>query len=95
MFSPKQFNPYYTLILITLAFFLSNCSPDENEDETGNTGVIKGAILDNESDELPGVSVAFVKSGETVGTATSDTDGEFYQSSLGSGDYTLTYSNSS
>ena len=94
MFIPKQFNRFFTLIIITLAFFLSNCSPDENEEETGNIGVIKGAILDNESDELPGVSVAFVKSGETVGTATSDTDGEFYQSSLGSGDYTLTYSKS-
>ena len=95
MFIPKQFNRFFTLIIITLAFFLSNCSPDENEEETGNTGVIKGAILDNESDELPGVSVAFVKSEETVGTVTSDTDGEFYQSSLGSGDYTLTYSKSS
>ncbi|SVD60751.1 uncharacterized protein METZ01_LOCUS413605, partial [marine metagenome] len=95
MFIPKQFNRFFTLIIITLAFFLSNCSPDENEEETGNTGVIKGAILDNESDELPGVSVTFVKSEETVGTVTSDTDGEFYKSSLGSGDYTLTYSKSS
>ena len=95
MFIPKQFNRFFTLIIITLAFFLSNCSPDENEDETGNTGVIKGAILDNESDELPGVSVTFVKSEKTVGTVTSDTDGEFYQSSLGSGDYTLTFSKSS
>ena len=94
MFSPKQFNPFFTLILITLAFFLSNCSNDENE-ETGNSGVIKGAILDNESDELPGVSVTFVKSEETVGTVSSDTDGEFYKSSLGSGDYTLTFSKSS
>ena len=95
MFSPKQFITFYTLILVTLAFLLSNCSTDEEYEETGNTGVIKGTILDNESDELPGVSVAFVKSGETVGTATSDTDGEFYQSSLGSGDYTLTFSKSS
>ena len=95
MFSPKQFNLFSTLILITLAFFLSNCSPDENEEETGNTGVIKGSILDNESDELPGVSVTFVKSETTVGTVTSDADGEFYQSSLGSGNYTLTYSKSS
>ena len=95
MFIPMQFNRFFTLIIITLAFFLSNCSPDENEEETGNIGVIKGAILDNESDELPGVIVTFVKSEETVGTVTSDTDGEFYQSSLGSGDYTLTFSKSS
>ena len=95
MFSPKQFNPFFTLILITLAFFLSNCSKDENEETVGNTGVIKGSILDNESDTLSGVSVTFVKSGATVGTVTSDTDGEFYQSSLGSGDYTLTYTKSS
>ena len=94
MFSPKQFNSFFTLILITLAFFLSNCSKDENE-VTGHTGVIKGAILDNESDTLSGVSVTFVKSGATVGTVTSDTDGEFYQSSLSSGDYTLTYTKSS
>ena len=94
MFSPKQFNSFFTLILITLAFFLSNCSKDENE-VTGNTGVIKGAILDNESDTLSGVSVTFVKSETTVGTVTSDADGEFYQSSLSSGDYTLTYTKSS
>ena len=94
MFSPKQFNPFFALILITLAFFLSNCSKDENE-VTGNTGVIKGAILDNESDTLDGVSVTFVKSETTVGTVTSDADGEFYQSSLSSGDYTLTYTKSS
>ena len=95
MFSPKQFNPFFALILITLAFFLSNCSKDENEVTVGNTGVIKGSILDNESDTLYGVSVTFVKSGATVGTVTSDTDGEFYQSSLSSGDYTLTYTKSS
>ena len=95
MFSLKQFNPFFTLILITLAFFLSNCSPDENEETVGNTGVIKGSILDNESDTLPGVSVTFVKSETTVGTVTSDTDGEFYQSSLSSGDYTLTFTKSS
>ena len=95
MFSPKQFNPFLTLILITLAFFLSNCSPDENEETVGNTGVIKGSILDNESDTLSGVSVTFVKSDTTVGTVTSDADGEFYKSSLSSGDYTLTYTKSS
>ena len=95
MFSPKQFNSFFTLILITLAFFLSNCSKDENEETVGNTGVIKGAILDNESDTLSGVSVTFVKSETTVGTVTSDADGEFYQSSLSSGDYTLTYTKSS
>ena len=94
MFSPKQFNSFFTLILITLAFFLSNCSKDENE-VTGHTGVIKGAILDNESDTLSGVSVTFVKSDTTVGTVTSDADGEFYKSSLSSGDYTLTYTKSS
>ena len=32
MFKPKQFNPFFALILITLAFFLSNCSKDENEE---------------------------------------------------------------
>ena len=31
MFSPKQFNPFFALILVTIAFFLSNCSKDENE----------------------------------------------------------------
>ena len=95
MFSPKQFNPFFTLILITLAFFLSNCSPDENEETGGNFGVIKGTVLDNESDTLHGVSVTFVKSETTVGTVTSDADGEFYQSTLSSGDYTLTYNKSS
>ena len=65
MFSPKQFNPFFTLILITLAFFLSNCSKDENEETvavdccSSGSAIIKGTVEDYDSEDLSGVSVTF------------------------------------
>ena len=66
MFSPKQFNPFFALILITLAFFLSNCSKDENEETvavdccSSGSATIKGIVEslseDNESEGLSEVS---------------------------------------
>jgi len=98
MFSPKQFNPFFTLILITLAFFLSNCSKDENEETVTSassvSGIIKGTVLDNETDALSGVSVTFAKSGTTSSTVTTLDNGTFSESSLSSGTYTLTYNKS-
>jgi hypothetical protein len=101
MYSPKQFNPFFTLILITLAFFLSNCSKDENEETvavvdccSSGSAIIKGTVLDNASDALPGVSVTFAKSGTTSSVVTTVDNGTYSKTSLSSGTYTLTYSKS-
>ena len=95
MFKPKQFNPFFALILITLAFFLSNCSKDENEETVTSassvSGIIKGTVLDNETDALSGVSVTFAKSGTTSSTVATIDNGTYSKSTFSSGTYTLTY----
>ena len=100
MFSSKQFNPFFALILFTLAFFLSNCTKDENEETvavdccSSGSGIIKGTVLDNASDALSGVSVTFAKSGTTSSTITTVDNGTYSKSTLSSGTYTLTYTKS-
>ncbi len=102
MFSSKQFNSFFALILFTLAFFLSNCSKDENEETvavavdccSSGSGIIKGTVLDNASDALSGVSVTFAKSGTTSSTITTVDNGTYSKSTLSSGTYTLTYTKS-
>ena len=66
MFSPKQFKNFSALILITLAFFLSNCSKDENEETvavvdccSSGSAIIKVTVEDYDSEALTGVSVTF------------------------------------
>jgi len=97
MFSPKQFNPFFALILITLAFFLSNCSKDENEETvavdccSSGSATIKGLVEDIDSEALSGVSVIFAKSGTISSTVTTVDNGTYSKSTLSSGTYTLTY----
>ena len=97
MFSPKQFNPFFALILITLAFFLSNCSKDENEETvavdccSSGSAIIKGTVEDYDSEALTGVSVTFAKSGTTSSTVATIDNGTYSKSTLSSGTYTLTY----
>jgi hypothetical protein len=55
------------------------------------TGTIKGSVKVDNGSALSGVSVAFSIYGATVATATSDSNGDFSQSSLGLGEYSLTY----
>ena len=55
------------------------------------TGIIKGSVKVDNGSALSGVSVAFSIYGTTVATATSDSNGDFSQSSLGLGIYSLTY----
>ena len=55
------------------------------------TGTIKGSVKVDNGSALSGVSVAFSIYGATVATATSDSNGDFSQSSLGLGVYSLTY----
>ena len=104
MFSLKQLNPFYTLVLILTAFCLSNCSENSeygeaNDYEKGGyspsgSGIINGAVLDNASDALSGVSVTFAKSGTNSSVVTTEDNGTYSKTSLSSGNYTLTYSKS-
>ena len=107
MFSLKQLKPLCTLFLLMTAFFLSNCSEnseygdasDYGDYEKGGyspsgSGIIKGAVLDNASDPLSGVSVTFTKSGTTSSAVTTEDNGTYSKTSLSSGNYTLTYSKS-
>ncbi len=104
MFSPKQLNPFCTIVLILTAFCLSNCSDKSEYGEASDyeklgfgpsgSGIIKGAVLDNASDALSGVSVTFAKSGTTSSVVTTVDNGTYSKTSLSSGTYTLTYSKS-
>jgi len=104
MFSPKQLNPFCTLVLILTAFCLSNCSDKSEYGEASDyeklgygpsgSGIIKGTVLDNGSDALSGVSVTFAKSGTTSSVVTTVDNGTYSKTSLSSGTYTLTYSKS-
>ena len=104
MFSPKQLNPFCTLVLILTAFCLSNCSDKSEYGEASDyeklgygpsgSGIIKGTVLDNASDALSGVSVTFAKSGTTPSVVTTVDNGTYSKTSLSSGNYTLTYSKS-
>ena len=110
MFSMKQLNPFFSLVLILTVFYLSNCSensefgdasdyekggysPSDSEIISGS-GIIKGAVLDNASAALAGVSVTFAKSGITSTLVTTEDNGTYVKTSLSSGNYTLTYSKS-
>ena len=110
MFSMKQLNPFFSLVLILTVFYLSNCSensefgdasdyekggysPSDSEIISGS-GIIKGAVLDNASIALAGVSVTFAKSGITSTLVTTEDNGTYVKTSLSSGNYTLTYSKS-
>ena len=106
----KQLNPFFSLVLILTVFYLSNCSensefgdasdyekggysPSDSEIISGS-GIIKGAVLDNASTALAGVSVTFAKSGITSTLVTTEDNGTYVKTSLSSGNYTLTYSKS-
>ena len=107
MFSLKQLKPLCTLFLLMTAFFLSNCSENSEYGDASDyekegyspsgssgSGIIKGAVLDNASDALSGVSVTFTKSGTTSSAVTTEDNGTYSKTSLSSGNYTLTYSKS-
>jgi len=55
------------------------------------TGTIRGSVKMDNGSALSGVSVASSIYGTTVATVTTDNNGDFSQSSLGLGVYTLTY----
>ena len=110
MFSMKQLNPFFSLVLILTVFYLSNCSENSefgdasdyekggyspsNSEISSGSGIITGAVLDNASAALAGVSVTFAKSGTTSTLVTTEDNGTYVKTSLSSGNYTLTYSKS-
>ena len=66
----------------------------QNLTVSGST-TIKGTVISQSaSSALSGVSVSYALSGTTVATTTTDSSGDFTQSSLATGTYTLSYSNS-
>ena len=59
------------------------------------SGTIKGSVISySGSSAMSGVSVSYALSGTTVDNATTDSSGDFTKSSLATGTYTLSYSNS-
>ena len=59
------------------------------------SGTIKGSVISySGSSAMSGVSVSYALSGSTVGNTTTDSSGDFTKSSLTTGTYTLSYSNS-
>ena len=104
MFSHKQFNPFFKLVLVLTAICLSNCSDKSEYGEASDyeklgagssgSGIIKGTVLDNASDALPGVSVTFAKSGTTSSVVTTVDNGTYSKTSLSAGTYALTFSKS-
>jgi hypothetical protein len=103
-------NWFLPLVLVTLVFLLSSCSERSEYGKKSDyeklgygpsgianisgSGIIKGAVLDNASDALSGVSVTFAKSGTTSSVVTTEDNGTYSKTALSSGNYTLTYSKS-
>ncbi len=108
MFSSSKFNSFFPIIIVALVFFLSSCSERSEYGKrsdyekfgsattvTSGSGTIKGTVISQSaSSALSGVSVSYALSGTTVATTTTDSSGDFTQSSLATGTYTLSYSNS-
>ena len=104
MYLFNKMNWFLPLVLVTLLLLLSSCSErseygkksDYEKLGYGPSGsaIIKGAVLDNASDALSGVSVTFAKSGTTPSVVTTVDNGTYSKTSLSSGNYTLTYSKS-
>jgi len=72
----------------------SGSDNSSGSDRPSGSGIINGAVLDNASDALSGVSVTFTKSGTTSSVVTTEDNGTYSKTSLSSGNYTLTYSKS-
>jgi len=104
VFSFNKMNRFLPLVLVTLLLLLSSCSERSEYGKKSDyeklgygpsgSGIIKGAVLDNASDALSGVSVTFAKSGTTSSVVTTEDNGTYSKTSLSSGNYTLTYSKS-
>jgi len=57
---------------------------------TAGSGTIKGSVISySGSSALSGVAISYALSGTTVATTTTDSSGDFTQSSLATGTYTL------
>jgi hypothetical protein len=103
-------NLFLPLVLVTLLSLLSSCSERSEYGKKSDyeklgygpsgianisgSGIIKGAVLDNASDALSGVSVTLAKSGTTSSVVTTEDNGTYSKTALSSGNYTLTYSKS-
>ena len=97
-------NIFLNLILAILFLFFNSCSEKEEASDfeklgagatTSSSGTIQGNVVDfSGSSGLSGVSISFSLSGTSIATNSTDSNGDFSQSSLPLGTYTLSYSKS-
>ena len=110
MFSLKQFNPFFPLVLILTAFCLSNCSGNSEygdasdyekggyspsgSDNSSGSGTIRGTVRYDNNTAAENVSVSFAASGTIVENTTTNNSGDYSQDNLSLGTYTLTFTKS-
>ena len=110
MFSLKQFNPFFPLVLILTAFCLSNCSENSEYgdasdyekggyspsglDNSSGSGTIRGTVRYDNNTAAENVSVSFAASGTIVDNTTTNNSGDYSQDNLSLGTYTLTFTKS-
>jgi hypothetical protein len=73
----------------------TTASSSSSSSSSSGSGTIKGSVISySGSSALSGVAISYTLSGTIVDNATTDSSGDFTKSSLATGTYTLSYSNS-
>ena len=101
MLESKKCKNFFRLTLVLTLFLMSTCSKEEASDyeklgakQTGS-GTIQGNIINYSTNSgLSGVNVIFTSSGATTYSTTTDSNGDYSQSSLPLDSYTISYSKS-
>ena len=77
------------------AAYTTNGFTTASSSSSSGSGTIQGSVISySGSSALSGVGVSYALSGTTVDNTTTDSSGDFTKSSLATGTYTLSYSNS-
>lgn len=77
------------------AAYTTNGFTTASSSSSSGSGTIQGSVISySGSSAMSGVNVSYALSGTTVDNATTDSSGDFTKSSLATGTYTLSYSNS-
>ncbi len=98
----SQINHLFWMAIVSLFLLLSNCSDSSEYGKASDfekygavaSGTIKGSVLNSSGSVLSGVSVNYVLSGITTAATATDSTGDYSQSSIEAGPYTLYYSKS-
>mgnify|MGYP001381706888 FL=1 len=95
----KKSKNLFSICLAIFSLFIGSCSEDKASDfeklgaTASSSGTIQGSVVSYSGNTaLSGVSISFTKSGATAATISTDSSGNFSQSALPLGTYTLTYS---